>query len=413
MVTMALSGGAAPLGAGPRAQIRPVNLLGEKYVDLNPGNLQQPIPSGSFIPLARTGTAVELDDILNMLDPGTRARLQIIITEFGTAVAGHGADFNSLLENMPPALDQTRRLVDQFAAEHARLQQLLAEGDTVISAMAGRSADLQHLVVSADNALQVTASRRAALGATVQRAGPALAQLRTTLDELGATAQQLEPAARQLQLTAPSLRATLLAAPAFATAAEPTLLKARLVAPTLTALAKSATPVLKRIVPVVSRLATFSKQLTPLTTTLDANWPQVLGLIEGWARDISGRDGLGHLFRIGIQLDRQVITSLLSRYTTLPLAARRARAALRQLVTAAPVPAQAAPTGPAALSRGLVRLGAHLGTIQIGNLPPVRLPTLPSVKVKLPPLPGVGNAPPNKQHGADNVMRLLDYLFGP
>jgi phospholipid/cholesterol/gamma-HCH transport system substrate-binding protein len=417
LVTMALDKQAAPLGARPSAQIRPVNLLGEKYVDLNPGNLQQPIPSGSSIAIAQTGTSVELDDILNMLDPDTRARLRIIINEFGTAVAGRGADFNTLLQDLPPALEQTRALVTQIGSENVRLRRLLGEGDAVISAMASRRTDLQDLVVSANSALQVTASRRAALGATVQRAGPALAQLRSTLTDLGATALQLEPAARQLRLVAPSLRATLEQAPAFAIAAEPTLLEARLVAPTLTALGKGAAPVLKRLAPVASRLASFSKQLGPLTTTLDANWPQVLGLIEGWARDVSGRDGLGHLFRIGIQLDQQVITSLLQRYTGLLPAARRDRATRRNQASVAPVLTQSPTTRPSTssagvlpqLSLGSLRLPANLGTLR---LPPLLLPTLPRLKVKLPPLPGVGKAPP-ANHGGANLMRLLDYLMAP
>src|SRR5206468_3884788 len=38
------------IGAGARAEIRPLNLLGEKFVDLRPGDQAHPAPDGSAIP---------------------------------------------------------------------------------------------------------------------------------------------------------------------------------------------------------------------------------------------------------------------------------------------------------------------------------------------------------------------------
>ena len=45
LVTMRLDDGAAPVGPGARATVRPVNLLGEKFVDLEPGDASRPLPS--------------------------------------------------------------------------------------------------------------------------------------------------------------------------------------------------------------------------------------------------------------------------------------------------------------------------------------------------------------------------------
>src|SRR5580692_2862412 len=79
IVKMELDKSATPIGTGASASIRPVNLLGEKYVDLNPGNLNHPVPSGTTIPITNTHTPVELDDVFNTLNPSTRAGLGIII----------------------------------------------------------------------------------------------------------------------------------------------------------------------------------------------------------------------------------------------------------------------------------------------------------------------------------------------
>ena len=43
IVTMKLRDGAVPIGTGATADARPVNLLGEKYVDLRPGDLKRAV----------------------------------------------------------------------------------------------------------------------------------------------------------------------------------------------------------------------------------------------------------------------------------------------------------------------------------------------------------------------------------
>src|SRR5437773_1219897 len=67
---------AAPVGRDARATARAADLLGEKFVDLDPGDRQNPAPSGTVIPPSRTGVAVELDDLINALDLPTRQALR-------------------------------------------------------------------------------------------------------------------------------------------------------------------------------------------------------------------------------------------------------------------------------------------------------------------------------------------------
>ena len=138
-VTMTLDHGAAPIGAGATAAIRPVNLLGENYVSLDPGDLRHPAASGTLIPLNRTSHAIELDDVLNTLDADTRMRLAILINESGVALDGRGADFNALLAQLPGSLDQARQLLSGLNAGNDRLQQLITQGNEVVSAMNSRS----------------------------------------------------------------------------------------------------------------------------------------------------------------------------------------------------------------------------------------------------------------------------------
>src|ERR1700758_4699517 len=148
VLKLRLDSTAAPIGAGATAWIRPVNLLGEMYVDLTPGDASRPQPSGSTIPLSRTGESVQLDSILNMLDPNTRGMMQILITEAGIALDGRGADFNSLLHSLPPALDQLRGTISQVSSDNATLGRLIDDGDQVLQSTAAGRNDLGQLVAS-------------------------------------------------------------------------------------------------------------------------------------------------------------------------------------------------------------------------------------------------------------------------
>jgi phospholipid/cholesterol/gamma-HCH transport system substrate-binding protein len=312
---MELDRGAYPVGVGATAQIRPVNLLGEKYVDLHPGNLRRPQRSGTTIPITHTGTPVELDDVLNTLAPQTLARLQIIVNETGVALAGNGANFSQTLEQLPPALDQARAFVGQIARRNAALGRLIDAGSGVISSVNSRRADLDNLISSAANTMQTVVARRRQLARTVQNAPGALAQLTHTLNDLGTTAGALYPAMVQLRAAAPPLASVLARAPSFATDAQAALVVTRELAPLLVRLGRVGTPLLERVTPTVDRLATFATSLQTVMTGLDqqGSLKAVLRFVSGWAGVIGQRDGIGNMFRVHVALSPQLVTSVLQR----------------------------------------------------------------------------------------------------
>jgi virulence factor Mce-like protein len=325
LVTMTLNH--AKVGPGARAYVRPVNLLGEKYVDLQPGDLGRPQPSGTLIPLARTGTPVEIDQVLDTLDATTRFRLRVLIDESGQALVGRGLDFGRTLSSLPPALDQAQALVGAFARDNEALGRLVDESDRVVGAIASKRRALGALVHTTGGVLGAVARRDAELGGTVRQAAPAFAQLRSTLARLQVSARALGPAADGLRATAPGLTSTLRALPAFTAAARPTLRTAERVAPSLTRLGVQATPVVTRLRPVAARLNDFATAFDPVTTTLDRGVDDLLGYLEGWARAIQVGDGASHMFRNQLVLSPEVVERLAGYLR--PGRSRRQRSSLR------------------------------------------------------------------------------------
>jgi len=409
VLTLELDDGAAPIGAGAKAIARPVNLLGEKYVELQLGDRSRPQPSGSVIPQERTGAPVELDDALNTLDAGTRARLRILINEAGVALAGRGADFNALLRTMPKALDETRRVVAQVNTENAHLRRAISAGDRIIASVHDRRSDLEKLVTDVGETLDVVARRRADLGQTVAAAPGALREVTLALHELDGTAQALEPASRALRAAAPPLRDTLAALPDFTSQADETLARAVQVAPSLSKLGKQAAPDVRQITRTVKRLGTFAKDLAPLMRGLDRGvLRDAIGLMDGWSELIQRSDGLGHIFRVRFHLDQEIFMSALSRMgaDAPPDPSGRKRRAKKQAPPASSAPA--APAPPATRERvPLPAIGEVLGKLKDTVDDAVR-PLTDGLDKTLPKvLPGAPGAA-----GDRDMLRLLDYLLG-
>jgi phospholipid/cholesterol/gamma-HCH transport system substrate-binding protein len=406
VVKMELDKSATPIGAGATANIRPVNLLGEKYVDLNSGDLSKPLPSGSTIPIARTGVPVELDDLLNTLNPDTRAGLGIIINEAGLAMAGRGADFNSTLHDLPSALDAARRVVGEVAAENTSLEHAIVSGNRVIASVNSRRGDLNGLVQSGAAALTAIAAARGNLGQTVANAPGGLGQLRQTLTQLQAAADALTPAAADLQSTAPSLGATLARLPQFAVDANGALAEARAVAPSLVRLGLQSTPTLRLMRPTIARLATFAKTLRPVLDMLDAGsgLREFLGFMAGWAGVTAQRDSLGHVFRLRATIDQQLLTSALARYAAtvgfkLPSAAK-----FSPQSGGAGQPGTSAPTTSAGSSPGPAPGAVSQLQRTLGN-------TTSAINGLLGRLTGGGGAS-SQSSAASNTSQLLRYLLG-
>ncbi|MHB8692050.1 MAG: MlaD family protein [Solirubrobacteraceae bacterium] len=425
MAVMTLDRGAGPIGQGASVQVRPTDLLGERYAQLTVGDQSKPLPSGSFIPISRTSAPVDLDDVLNMLNADTRVRLRILINEAGIALAGRGADFNTLLSQMPPNLGQAQQLLGQVAAENSSLQDLITQGSQVVGAVNGKRDDMGHVIAVANQALDSVALKQAELGQTMVNAPGALSQLRTTLNEVGTASDSILPAAASLQQAAPPLAATLRDLPSFAHSAQATLQTAVQVAPQITKLGVQARSPLVALRSTAGAVEAITKAAVPILNQEDSRGMRdLLWFVENWALGTKGRDAFGHFVGAELQIDPSIIQTAVDSFLHggSPLAGLTrkkppARAAVRPaaapVTTPAPTVAAPAPSKPsplAGITSGLGSLlhGTTAGVTQAvgGLLHGVRNALGGSGSTPPPPAAGASNAP------AGNVVHLLNFLFG-
>ena len=88
VITFTVEDSGRPIHEDASASIRPrIFLEGNFFVDLRPGSPSAPeLDSDETIPISRTSTAVQLDELLTALNTPTRANLQLFLEGFGTTL---------------------------------------------------------------------------------------------------------------------------------------------------------------------------------------------------------------------------------------------------------------------------------------------------------------------------------------
>ena len=181
-VVLEVEGPSAPLHRGTRATIRPKGLLGNPFVELSPGPpSSEVIASGGSLPLQDTASPVDLDQVMDLFDPQTRARIQTLTREGGQALDGRGSDLNLFLAALPAIMNDTSAVTGKIAAQDQELSALDVEFDRIARMMASEDQAFRRDLSNGASLLDVTAAHEQALRAELVYADRALGELATGL----------------------------------------------------------------------------------------------------------------------------------------------------------------------------------------------------------------------------------------
>ena len=144
--------------------------------------------------------------INNILRRPYAERLSLIINELGTAVAGRGADLNSVIRRADPALQQTDQVLSIVAQQNKTLADLARDSDAVLAPLAR---DRQPAWPTSSRSRTPSPRPRPSRGDALERNfelfPPFLRQLQTTSRNLGDFADQATPVFADLGAEAPSI----------------------------------------------------------------------------------------------------------------------------------------------------------------------------------------------------------------
>src|SRR4051812_16228596 len=178
-------------------QVRPQSLIGEYYLDCQPGH-GAPLRAGAHIPITQSGSAIGFD-LLNTIQryPNTQ-RLRLLLGELGAGVASRGPQINEALRRALPALRQTNRVLRVLAEENHTLANLVRNGDRALAGVAQRKRDVARFVKEAGHTSEISARRRAALAEQWRRYPGFLDQLTPSMRDLGRAADAQTGALHEL-----------------------------------------------------------------------------------------------------------------------------------------------------------------------------------------------------------------------
>jgi phospholipid/cholesterol/gamma-HCH transport system substrate-binding protein len=280
-VEMSVEEGFAPFRADAECTIRPQSLIGEKFIDCNPGTPDQaPLAEGDdgapTVPLENTHSPVDLDLVFAALREPYAQRLAIILNELGTGVAGRAEDMNAAIRRANPALQEINDVLRILDRDRAALGRVVEQSDRVIAELAHRRGQVTSFIDRSDRVARQVAGRRGELGQTLERLPPLLDELEPTADRLAALASDATPTLHDLRRAEPGAEALLADFDPVADAARPALKRLAETSEVGRRAVRAARPVAAKLKPVAQILRPIADLAADLQDSV-----QDSGAIEG------------------------------------------------------------------------------------------------------------------------------------
>jgi virulence factor Mce-like protein len=185
--------------------INPQSLIGEYFVDCQPGKTGDLLPSGATIDVKRTTSPIPPDLVVDIMRRPVAERFSIIFSQLGVGFAARGGDINETIRRALPALQSTDRVLETLAQRRQTLADLARESGQVMKVLGARHEDVTDFISEAQKAASATADRREAVAETFRRFPGFLDQLTPTMRDLGTASRQMAPALADLRAAAPSV----------------------------------------------------------------------------------------------------------------------------------------------------------------------------------------------------------------
>jgi virulence factor Mce-like protein len=191
--------GLADLRRDAQCEIRPQSLIGEYFVDCQPGTSDERIPDGGRVPVKQTSSTIPIDLVNDILRLPYRQRLRLIVGELGAGLAGRPGDLSAVLRRAHPALRETSETLRILGRQTDTIERFIGDAHTVVAALENRKRDVSRFVHEAGRTAEITASRRDDLQESFHRLPAFLAELEPYMGRLSDLTEAQTPVLRNLQ----------------------------------------------------------------------------------------------------------------------------------------------------------------------------------------------------------------------
>ena len=197
--------GLADLRKDARCEIRPQSLIGEYFVDCQPGTSDERLPDGGRLPVEQTSSTIAIDLVGDIMRRPYRDRFRLIVGELGAGLAGRPGDLSEVLRRAHPALRETSQTLRILGRQTATIKRFIGDANTVVGALENRKQDVVRFVREAGETAEISASRRQQLGESFRRLPAFLTELEPYMGRLGDLTEAQTPVLRDLESSADEL----------------------------------------------------------------------------------------------------------------------------------------------------------------------------------------------------------------
>ena len=321
LATAAIDAQYAPLPESTRAILRTKTLLGETYIELTPGDRQDPeLEDGGTLPEANVAQSVQLDEIFRTFNAQTRAAFQEWMQEAAVAINGQGQNLSYALGSLEPTLTEFGNLFRVLDSQRLAVGQLFRNGATTFSALRGRQGEVADLIQSSNAVFQTTAQRNRDIEALFRAFPTFLDESRLTFARLKGFSLNADPLMRQLVPAAEEL--------------SPTLISISKLAPEAKGFFEGLAPVIKRaptgfaalrkifrdeFPPLLRAIDPFIRNLNPILVGLKLYRVDLAGFFANVAATLNGELTEGehpHYLRTNVLMNPEMLASYPRRLTS-------------------------------------------------------------------------------------------------
>jgi virulence factor Mce-like protein len=421
LVKMDVQTGFAPFRADASCTIKPQSLIGEKFIECDPGSpdaRELPARDGiPTVPLARDHSPVDIDLVFSALRQPYVQRLSLVVNELGTGLAGRPHDLQQAIKRAAPALQQFDHVLGIVDSDRALLGRLIDRTDAVLAQVTPRNRDVTRFIDHASAAAGDVAQRRAALGAALDRLPPLLDQLQPSAASLAGVARDARPVVHELRQATPSLRSLFADLAPLTNAGRPALRALASASDAGVKAAHLARPVAKKLRGASALIPHVGQVAAALTGSLRSQ-----GTVEAintfaWlgAGSMARYDATSHI------IPAYQLTGTCQLYATAPAAgcsahwpgskadAASASAQTRAKKPSAHVRRRHHRRHRARRKQGTTQKPGSTTPSPVPAVPQLPLPHLP--KVPLPQVPAL-QPPPSQGPNSNVTSKLLDFLMG-
>jgi ABC-type transporter Mla subunit MlaD len=312
-----------PWKADASCTIRPQSLIGEKFVECEPGSAAaEPLATieegdgegERLLPVENTSSPVDLDLINNIMRLPYRERFRILLSEFGTGLAGRGEELNEVIHRANPALRETDKVLAILADQNRTLSNLARDSDQALGPLARERGRLGHWIEVANETAQASAERSPDIRRGINRLPDFLRELRPLMADLEGLADQGTPLLADLKAASPNMDRLIKSLGTLSEAGRESF-------PSLGDALERGRPALIRSRPLIRDLGRLGREAGPATKSLDqltASLQETDGIerindfLYYLALNTNGFDSIGHYLRAGL------VTNTCSSYFTEP-----------------------------------------------------------------------------------------------